>query len=102
MLERIRESLEILWRLFLLFLAFMPLCISVVIAVGVSIFITGAIIAGTVPCAVIESLAMFVWWIITGRSWKDDAERTINRPLWSFLLWERWVGAVNCAIKKLL
>ncbi len=102
MLERVRESLKILWRLFLLFLVFMPSCILIVIAASASLVITGVIITVTVPCAIIESMMMFVWWVITGRTWKDDAEMVINRPLWSFGLWERWVETVNYAIEKLL
>lgn len=102
MFERIRKSLKILWNLFLLTLMLTPLCALIITIISLVIFISGTIIVGTIQCAVIECILMFIWWIITGKSWRGEAETTINYPLWSFCLWGRWLDTIDYVLDRLL
>lgn len=92
MLERIRESLRTLWRMFLLSLVFIPPCVVIVIIGCVIAVVTGTIMVITVPCVVLEYAAMFFWWIFTGKTWKEAAADKTGFPLWSAMVWREWIG----------
>lgn len=102
MFERIKETLTILGRLIMVMIVFVP-AVMLMIFGGIGVVIVSGIITTiSTPCLIVESAAMYIKWLMTGRTWSDMVMIRYNCKMWSLVPWTVWFELVNGTIDKVL